>query len=84
MNNIINVIIWLLVLVIALSIIWYILQNAPFPPILKQWATMIIVVLGGIFLIMLLLSIGGGGPLPRFGSMVPGEFAFPRALPTSA
>ena len=67
MNNILNLIIWLLAAVIALSLVWYILQNAPFPAILKQWATMIIVVLGGIFLIMLLLSLGGAGPFPRFG-----------------
>ena len=73
MNNILNLIIWLAVICIALGIIWYILQNAPLPQPLKQWATMIIVVIGGIFLIMLLMSISGSGPLPRFGSTVPGE-----------
>jgi hypothetical protein len=67
MNTMLNLIIWLLVIVIGLSILWYILQNAPLPPIIKQWATMIVVVLAGIMLIMLLLSMSGSGPLPRFG-----------------
>lgn len=63
--NIVNLIVWLLVLVIGLSLVWYILQNAPLPPPLRQWATMIVVVLGGIFLILLLLSMTGSGPFPR-------------------
>jgi len=84
MNQVLNLIIWLAIIVIALGIIWYILQHAGLPAIIQQWATMIIVVLAGIFLIMLLLSISGSGPLPRFGSMAPGEFVFHLDRLTSA
>jgi hypothetical protein len=80
MNTLINLIIYLLIFGILLSLLYYVLRaiSPHLPAPLAQWINIIVMVIGAILLIGLLLSLTGGGGInfPRFG-FLPG-------LPTSA
>lgn len=71
MNTLINLIIYLLIFAILLSLLWYVLKAlTPYLPApLGQWIHIIVIVIGGILLVGLLLSLTGGGGInfPRFG-----------------
>jgi len=59
----ISFLIWILILLIIMSLAWWILGQLPLPPPIKQVATIILVVICVIILIYMLLGLAGG-PAP--------------------
>lgn len=54
--------IWVLILLIVMSLAWWILGQLPLPAPIKQIATVILVVVCAIILIYMLLGLAGGVP----------------------
>jgi hypothetical protein len=71
MNTLINLIVYLLIFGILLSLLWYVLKALPLPEPLGQWIHIIVIVIGAVLLIGLLLSLTGSGGInfPRFGAL---------------
>jgi len=53
--------IYLLCVLLVIALIWWVIDYAGVPAPLNRWAKIIVIVVGAIFLISVLLSIGGGG-----------------------
>lgn len=63
--SLVMLLVYLVVIGIVLALVYYVI-NSLFPEPFRKWATVIVVVIGGIALIWLLLSLvrGGGPSLP--------------------
>ena len=59
----ISMLIYLLVMLIVLALVWWIINQIPLPPFVRQGATILIVVIAVIFLIYMLLGLAGGAGL---------------------
>jgi hypothetical protein len=69
-TTLINLIIYILIIGILLWILQYVINNVPALAPFRQMAQVVLVVIGGLLLIMVLLSLlGSGVNLPRFGSL---------------
>lgn len=55
----IGVLIWLLIFLVIFAAVWYVIDQIPVDATFKQIAKVIILVVGLIFLIILLLHLGG-------------------------
>jgi hypothetical protein len=75
-GTLINLIIYVIIVGLLLWLLQYVINNIPLFAPFRQFANVILMVIGVIFLIMILLSLTGSGlNLPKFGYLP--------ALPTS-
>ena len=57
----IDILVYLAIFAIVAILVWYVLQQVPLPPPLKQILLIVVVVIGGIILIDILLNFTGYG-----------------------
>lgn len=61
--DIVHLIVWLGVLVIAVCVVWWLINQAPLDPMAKKVITIASVVICAVIAIILLLQLGGVGTL---------------------
>ena len=63
----IGVLVYFLIVLLVLGVVWWVLTEIPLPPPFLKIARVVLVVIALLFLIDILLGIGGGGLMMRRG-----------------